>query len=146
MSTTIHLLLIEDSIADADLTAECLAEVDANVRVHHALDAVEALRVLRREGEHVAAPQPKLVLLDLNLPKMSGHDFLQEVRRDDDIKGLPIVVLSSSSAPAEIRACYESGANSYVTKPVGFREFRDVVRSLTSFWFDTAQTPTLMTS
>jgi len=142
MSAPVHVLLIEDSLADADLTRECFGQGKRDVVVHHALDAVEGLAFLRRQGEHSDAPLPRLVLLDINLPKITGHQFLDELRRDPLLRSLPVVVLSSSTSPAEIRQCYEAGANAYISKPVGFHEFLAAVSALEAFWFDVATVPT----
>jgi chemotaxis family two-component system response regulator Rcp1 len=110
-------------------------------RLHVVADGTEALRFLRREGPHGAAPRPDLILLDLNLPGMDGREVLRQVKQDDELRRIPVVVMTRSDAERDVIATYDTGANSYVTKPVGLDEFTRVVQSVQEFWFSIVTLP-----
>ena len=104
-------------------------------------DGVEALAFLRREGKYAEAPRPDLILLDLNMPRMDGRSFLSEMRADDNLKAIPVVVLTTSRTEEDIVKSYRLGANCYITKPVGLAEFTRVVNAIEDFWFTIVRLP-----
>jgi len=138
---TIELLLVEDDPEDVELTREGLRAAHVVVNMHVVDDGDKALRYLRKQEPYQDATRPDMVLLDLNMPRMSGRDVLREIRKDDALKDLPIIVLTTSEAEADVAACYRLGANSYITKPVGCDAFGRVMRELESFWFKIAKMP-----
>ena len=113
------ILLVEDDQADVELTQYTIAKAKVLVNLHVVGDGVEALAFLRREGKYADAPRPDLILLDLNMPRMDGRAFLSEMRADDNLRGIPVVVLTTSQSDEDILKSYKLGANCYVTKPVG---------------------------
>jgi CheY-like chemotaxis protein len=137
----IEILLVEDNPGDVRLTSEALR--DAKVRNHLTVapDGVEALAMLRREGRHAAVPRPDLILLDLNLPKKSGREVLEEVKQDDALKGIPVVILTTSQAERDIVESYRLHANAYVTKPVDLEQFLKVIRTIEQFWLEIVKLP-----
>jgi CheY-like chemotaxis protein len=137
----VELLLVEDSPGDVGLTREALEECGLPARLSVARDGEEALAFLRRQGLHAEAPRPHLVLLDLNLPTLDGLGVLADIKRDDDLKRIPVIVLTSSCDEQDVRASYDLHANGYIVKPVGLDRFLTVVRSLQSFWFSTVTLP-----
>jgi CheY-like chemotaxis protein len=130
-----NILLAEDDSRDVELTLQALQENHVVNRVVVARDGVEALEQLRA-GVMAGAPHglPALLLLDIKMPRMSGLDVLAEVRRDPDLRNLPVVMLTSSRESPDVQAAYDLGANAYVVKPVGFAEFVDAVRQIGAFW------------
>ncbi len=130
----IEILLVEDSPSDAEFTAEALKE--AKVRNHLSLveDGVQAMEFLRRQGKYAQAPRPDLIMLDLNLPRKDGREVLAELKEDADLKMIPVVVLTTSRAEEDVLRAYQLHANCYITKPVDFQQFLNVVRSIESFW------------
>ena len=130
----VKILLVEDNPGDVDLTRESLDEIKLSYELQVASNGEEALRFLRRQGEHADAARPDLVLLDLNLPRLSGREVLAEVKGDPVLRRIPVVVLSSSRSAEDIALCYELHANCYITKPVGLEQFIDVMLSIKRFW------------
>lgn len=130
----IEILLVEDSEADIRLTQIALQQAKRRNRLHVVRDGEQALSHLRREGEFVDVVRPDLVLLDLNLPKLSGAEVLKAIRQDRQLKELPVVVLTTSDAGKDICESYELRANCYITKPVDLRKFLDVVEIIEDFW------------
>jgi CheY-like chemotaxis protein len=130
----IEILLVEDSPSDTDLTLEALKDFKVRNHVSVVEDGVLALQFLRREGPYVEAPRPDLIMLDLNLPRKDGREVLAEIKKDDDLKLIPIVVLTTSRADQDILRAYQLNANCYITKPVDFNQFLEVVRSIEAFW------------
>ncbi len=130
----IEILLIEDSPSDTELTVEALKE--AKVRNHLSIveDGEQALEFLRRRGKYALAPTPDLIMLDLNLPRKDGREVLAEIKADDVLKTIPVVVLTTSRADQDVLRAYRLHANCYITKPVDFDQFLNVVRSIESFW------------
>jgi CheY-like chemotaxis protein len=130
----IEILLVEDSPSDAEFTVEALKE--AKVRNHLSLveDGVQAMEFLRRQGKYAQAPRPDLIMLDLNLPRKDGREVLAEMKADNNLKMIPVVVLTTSRAEQDVLRAYELHANCYITKPVDFQQFLNVVRSIESFW------------
>jgi chemotaxis family two-component system response regulator Rcp1 len=139
--TPIEILLVEDSPGDVRLTQEALR--DAKVRNHLSIasDGVEAIEFLRRRGKHAKAPRPDLILLDLNLPKKSGREVLAEIKADNDMKTIPVVVLTTSSSDEDILRSYRLHANCYITKPVDLDSFLKVVNSVENFWLAIVKYP-----
>src|SRR3984885_3356002 len=127
-------LLIEDSPGDVRLTQEAFRAADGALRLHVAVDGVEAISFLRREGVHADAPRPDLILLDLNLPKMDGRQVLAEIKQDEDLRMIPTVILTTSAAQEDIEAVYQLRANCYFTKPVEYDAFEGLLRSIINFW------------
>ncbi|MFN3650122.1 MAG: response regulator [Armatimonadota bacterium] len=137
----IEILLVEDNPGDVRLTREALRDAKVRNALHVAQDGVEALRFLRREGEHATAPRPDVILLDLNLPKKNGREVLQEIKADPSLKTIPVVVLTTSSAEQDIARTYELHANCYITKPVDLDQFIEVIRSIQDFWLTVVKLP-----
>jgi two-component system, chemotaxis family, response regulator Rcp1 len=138
---SIPVLLVEDSPGDVRLTREAFRDVNAAVHLHVVSDGVEAMAFLRREWPYADAPRPDLTLLDLNLPRMDGREVLAHIKGDGLLKTIPIVVLTTSDAKADIAATYRLQANCYLTKPTQFDEFASLVRSINDFWLTLARLP-----
>ena len=141
MDKPIHVLLVEDNPADADLTRETLETSKLHVELSVAVDGVQALEFLRRKGGFGKAPRPDLILLDLNLPKKDGRETLAEIKSDDEFKQIPIVILTSSDAERDVAQSYALGANCDVTKPVDLRAFQTIVQAVEDFWFFVVKLP-----
>ena len=137
----IEILLVEDNAADVRLTIEALREGKVRNSLTIARDGEEALAVLQRRGEHATAPRPDLILLDLNLPKKDGREVLAIVKEDPDLRRIPVVVLTTSSAEVDILKSYELHANCYITKPVDLGQFVAVVKSIDDFWLTVVRLP-----
>lgn len=137
----VEILLVEDNPGDARLTMEALREAKMRNNLSVVRDGVEAMAFLRREGVYSKAPRPDIVLLDLNLPKMDGREVLAQVKADPELRRIPVVVLTTSRAEEDILRTYDLHANCYVSKPVGFEQFMDVVRSIESFWLSIVTLP-----
>lgn len=137
----VDILLVEDSPTDALITREALNQAKVLNRLHHVEDGYEALAFLRREGVHAEAPRPGLILLDLNLPKKSGLDVLLEIKSDPHLQTIPVVVLTTSRASAEVDAAYRHHANCFITKPVEFEDMARCICALENFWFSIVTLP-----
>ena len=137
----IEILLVEDNPADARLTQEGLREAKLSNSLTVATDGSQALAFLRKEGVYAGTPLPDLILLDLNLPGVDGREVLRQIKTDSRLKHLPVVILSSSAAEQDISMAYDSHANCYVTKPIDFDQFVNVVKSIQDFWFSIVQLP-----
>jgi chemotaxis family two-component system response regulator Rcp1 len=137
----IELLLVEDNPGDVRLTQEALREGKVRNHLHVAADGVEALAYLRREGQYAQAPQPDLILLDLNLPKKSGPEVLAEIKADPVLKRIPVVILTVSKAEEDVLKSYNLHANCYITKPVDLDQFLEVVKSIEDFWLTVVVLP-----
>jgi CheY-like chemotaxis protein len=137
----LEVLLVEDNPTDVLLTRDILEKNQVSMNLHVVEDGVKALAFLRRQGEFAAAPRPDLVLLDLNLPRKSGWEVLADMKTDDQLKVIPVVVLTSSKAEADIDRAYSCHANCYVTKAVDYEGFAEVLRSLKHFWLNVATLP-----
>ena len=138
----VEILLVEDDPGDVRLTRESLQDDKLWNKLNVVKDGVEALEYLRREGAFEGATRPNLILLDLNLPRKSGLEVLREIKADPDLRGIPVVVLTSSKAEEDVRGTYDSHANCYVTKPVDLEQFITVVRSIEQFWLSIVELPT----
>jgi CheY-like chemotaxis protein len=130
----IEILLVEDSPSDTDLTLEALKDFKVRNHVSVVEDGVMALQFLRREGPFAEAPRPDLIMLDLNLPRKDGREVLAEIKKDERLKTIPVVVLTTSRADQDILRAYQLNANCYITKPVDFNQFLEVVRTIETFW------------
>ena len=137
----IDVLLVEDDPGDVLLIREAFEDNKVHNRLHVVADGVDALAFLRREGEHADAPRPDLVLLDLNLPRKDGREVLAEVKGDDALQHIPVVVLTTSKAEEDVLRSYKLHANAYVTKPVDFDRFIDVVRQIDEFFVTVVKLP-----
>jgi CheY-like chemotaxis protein len=137
----IELLLVEDSEPDVRLTIEALREAKVKNRLWVVEDGVEALDFLRRQGPHADAPRPDLILLDLNLPRKDGRQVLKEVKSDDSLKRIPVVILTTSKSEEDVLRAYNLHANCYITKPVDFNRFMEVVKSIETFWLTVVRLP-----
>jgi two-component system, chemotaxis family, response regulator Rcp1 len=135
------ILLVEDSPGDVRLTREAFRSVDKALQLHVAVDGVEAISFLRRQGIHADAPRPDLILLDLNLPKMDGRQVLAEIKQDDDLKTIPTVILTTSAAQEDIETVYQLRANCYFTKPVEYDAFEGLLKSIINFWLTIVRLP-----
>ncbi|MFA7270039.1 MAG: response regulator [Sterolibacterium sp.] len=136
------ILLVEDEPADAHLVRSALNESRVHCNLHHVVDGVEALAFLRHQGEsYRSAPQPDMILLDLNMPRMNGREFLAVVKADAALKAIPVVVLTTSDVARDVVASYHLGAAGYITKPVDMEQFIDAVRQLGSYWFVLTRLP-----
>lgn len=137
-----HILLVEDDEGDAHLTRLALREGRLLAQVHHVYDGLEALDFLRGcHVRHPQSPRPDLILLDLNMPRMDGREFLSAVKQDDDLRAIPVVVLTTSDVERDIDASYRRGASGYITKPVGMDQFIEAVRALDEYWFSVVRLP-----
>ena len=137
----IEILLIEDSPADILLTREAFEESRILNTLHVAEDGVQAMDFLHRRGVYASVPRPDLILLDLNLPRKNGREVLAEIKADSELKKIPIVVLTTSSAEEDILKAYDLNANCYVVKPVGFDSFMQAMQSIRHFWFSVVTLP-----
>jgi len=137
----IEVLLIEDSPADVRLTREALKEEKMRINLHVAADGVEAMQFLRRQGKFAQAVQPDLILLDLNLPKKDGREVLKEIKTDESLKKIPVVILTMSKAEEDVLKTYDLHANCYITKPLDLNQFSKVVKSIQEFWMTIVKLP-----
>lgn len=137
----IEILLVEDSPSDAQLAIEALKAAKIANNLSHVEDGVEAMQFLRREGAYRDAPHPDLILLDLNLPRKDGREVLEELKEDPQLKLIPVVVLTTSRAEQDVLRSYALHANCYITKPVDFIQFMEVVKSIEHFWLAVVTLP-----
>ncbi|MFB6296106.1 MAG: response regulator [Halobacteriales archaeon] len=137
----VEILLVEDNPGDVRLTEKAFEDVKLANNLHVVTDGVEAMAFLRQEGEFADSPRPDIVLLDLNLPKKDGSEVLAEVKTDDDLKDIPVVVLTSSEAEEDVIETYNNHANAYLTKPVDFDGFTEIVKKIEGFWFTLVKFP-----
>jgi two-component system response regulator len=137
------IVLADDDPDDRALVGEALAEAGLAVDLRTVNDGAELLEYLRREGGYAGAdaPAPDLVLLDLNMPRMSGHEVLEAMREDERLKAIPVIVLTTSSREDDVVRSYAAGGNSYITKPSSFNCLVDVMRALDKYWFKVAEIP-----
>ena len=137
----IEVLLVEDSPGDVRLTQEAFRDANRSIHLHVVSDGVEAMTFLRREGAHVDAPRPDLILLDLNLPKMDGREVLAHIKEDASLKTIPTVILTTSEAEVDIVKSYQLHANCYLSKPVQLDAFESLVKSINDFWLTKVKLP-----
>jgi two-component system, chemotaxis family, response regulator Rcp1 len=134
MRSPVRVLLVEDSPNDAELMTEALNEGRLPLAIAHLEDGEAAMRYLRREGEYQAAARPDLILLDLHLPRMSGHEVLAEVKQDEHLRRIPVIMLTSSDSEDAVRQASDLYANCYVTKPADLDQFNQTVKKIATFW------------
>jgi len=137
----IEILLVEDDPGDARLTTEALKHAKVLNHLSVTADGVEAMAFLRRQGKYAQAPFPDLVLLDLNLPRKDGRAVLAEIKRDPDLKRIPVVVLTTSQDEQDVLQAYDTHANCYITKPVDLKQFLSVVEAIDNFWLTIVKLP-----
>ena len=137
----VEILLVEDNPGDARLAMEALKDAKVRNKLHWVKDGVEAMEFLRREGEYSTAPTPGVVLLDLNLPRKDGREVLVEIKSDEDLRRIPVVILTISDDEQDILRSYDSYANCYITKPLDLDRFIRVVKSIEDFWLEIVKLP-----
>jgi len=137
----VEILLVEDSPSDVRLTKEALKEAKLLICMNVVNDGVEALAYLRREGKYAKAARPDLILLDLNLPRKDGREVLKEIKNDERLKVIPVVVLTISKAEEDVAKSYHLHANCYITKPIDLDQFSKVVKSIQDFWLTIVKLP-----
>ena len=140
-ATPVEILLVEDNPGDYRLTQEALREGKVYNNLHWAKDGVEAIEFLKRRGRFKDAPRPDIILLDLNLPKKDGREVLSEIKQDDELRYIPVVILTTSKAEEDVLKSYHLHANCYVTKPVDLEKFITVVQSIDRFWLTVVTLP-----
>ena len=134
-------LLVEDNEDDVVLTLEALEDSKVRMQVHVVSDGISALAFLRREGVYSHKPRPDLILLDLNLPLMDGRELLKEIRKDPDLTEIPVVVLTTSEDEGDILKAYKLHANCYISKPVDFSRFTEIIKQIDGFWLQLVKLP-----
>jgi CheY-like chemotaxis protein len=137
----IEILLVEDNAGDARLAMEALREAKVHNNLSWVTDGVEALAFLRHEGAYAAAPRPDLILLDLNLPRKDGREVLAEVKAEERLRRIPIVILTTSQAEEDIVKAYHLNANCYISKPVDLEQFMKVIKTIKDFWLTIVKLP-----
>ena len=135
------ILLNEDNPGDVRLTQEAFRETGADIDLQVVMDGVEAVAYLQKEREYVDKPTPDLILLDLNLPKWGGKQVLEKIKKDDKLLRIPVVVLTTSNASADVLASYDLHANCFINKPVDFDNFFQIINCIQQFWLQTATLP-----
>jgi two-component system, chemotaxis family, response regulator Rcp1 len=141
VANPIDILLVEDSPSDQLLAKMALEGARLSTRLHIVADGVEAMAYLRAEGKYLSALRPDLILLDLNLPRKDGRQVLAEIKGSEDLKRIPVVVLTTSQSEYDLERAYGLHANCYLVKPVDFDEFKTAVQSIQDFWFGTVRLP-----
>jgi CheY-like chemotaxis protein len=142
MSKAFHILLAEDDPADAHLVQIAFADTQADAVIHHVVDGIDAMAFLKREGERFAdTPRPDLILLDLNMPRMNGREFLLSLKEMPELCDIPVVVLTTSDVERDVIASYQLGAAGYVVKPVDIDDFTEAMRRLEDYWFGLTKLP-----
>lgn len=143
MSHIVEILLVEDNPGDARLAQEALKESKVTNNLSIVTDGEQAIDFLNREGEYSNAPVPDLIFLDLNLPKKDGREVLADIKSNEALRRIPVVVLTTSEADEDILKSYDLHANCYVTKPLDFDQFKKAIISLNEFWFSIVKLPPL---
>jgi two-component system, chemotaxis family, response regulator Rcp1 len=138
---SIEVLLVEDNPGDVRLITEALKDARIHVHITAVHDGVEALALLRREGNYSTAALPDLILLDLNLPRMNGHEVLATIKKDEVLRRIPVVIVTSSRADRDIATSYDLHANCFVTKPVDLDQFFEMMQAIREFWFVVVKLP-----
>jgi len=136
-----NILLVEDNPADVRLTREVLRSSSRPLTLHVARDGEQALAMLARDGDYRALPEPDLVLLDLNLPRLDGREVLAWLKAHPQLKHIPVIILSTSKADSDVAACYQLHANCYLQKPMNLERFADTMRQVEEFWFRQVSLP-----
>lgn len=141
MVNQINILLVEDNPADARLIEEVFKDTKTQNKLYVVKDGVDAMAFLNQEDAYVDMPKPDVILLDLNLPRKDGREVLKELKEDNTLKRIPIVILTTSSAEEDIIRTYENHANCYITKPVDFDQFLKVITCIENFWLTVVKLP-----
>jgi len=137
----VEILIVEDNPGDVRLTRECFRDAGIAINLSVAVDGVEAMRFLSRNGIYGKAPRPDLILLDLNLPRKDGREVLAEIKTDEGLKQIPVIILTTSEAEEDILRAYNLAVNCYITKPVDLDQFIKVVKAIEDFWFTVVKLP-----
>jgi chemotaxis family two-component system response regulator Rcp1 len=137
----IEILLVEDNPGDVRLTREALQDAKVRNTMHVVIDGVQAMGFLHKEDPFRNAPRPDLILLDLNLPKKNGFEVLRDIKADEELKRIPVVVLTTSQAEEDIVRSYDLFANAYISKPVDLQQFLSVVKAIEGFWLEIVRLP-----
>ncbi len=137
----IDILLVEDNEGDARLAQEAMRDSKIKNKIYHVIDGVEAMKFLRHEGKYKNSPRPDLILLDLNLPKKDGREVLSDIKQDENLKRIPVVILTVSNAEEDILKSYNLHANCYISKPIDLDQFMKVVKSVEDFWLTIVKLP-----
>jgi len=140
----VNVLLVEDNPGDVRLTQEAFKEAKMSINLDVTMDGAEAIKFLRKEAPYEETVIPDLILLDLNLPKKDGREVLKEIKTDDLLKRIPVVVLTTSNAEQDIMKSYNLHVNCYINKPVDFEKFFDIIQKIEEFWLSTAILPTMV--
>ncbi len=140
-SRPVEVLLVEDNPGDIGLLREAFKHVKAPMKLNVVGDGEKAMAFLKRTGSNKNAPVPDLVLLDLKLPKKGGHEVLKEIKGDEGLKAIPVLIVTTSQSKDDVRLSYQNHANAYVTKPGDLDEFMQVAKAIDEFWFRTAAHP-----
>ncbi|OGD53025.1 response regulator [Candidatus Bathyarchaeota archaeon RBG_13_38_9] len=141
MDKTIEILLVEDSAGDIRLTREAFKDGKVRNKLHVVRDGVEAMVFLHKEGKYSDVPRPDIILLDLNLPKKNGREVLTEIKKDPNLKRIPVVILTMSNSDKDILETYNNYVNCYITKPVDFTKFITIVQTIEDFWLSIVKLP-----
>ena len=139
--TTFEVLLLEDEPADAYLTKIAFQEGKILTHLHHVVDGCEGLDFLYHREPYQDAPRPDLILLDINMPRMNGHEFLMKIKSDQTLRNIPVVILTTSAVETDILSSYDEGAAGYISKPVDMNEFINIVRRLEDYWLTLVRLP-----
>ena len=142
----IQILLVEDNEGDILLTLEAFKELKVKNNVTVVKDGVEAIEFLKKEGPYLDGTVPHLILLDINMPRLNGIEVLEFIKKDEKLKKIPVVMLTTSSSESDIAECYDKAANCFITKPLDFGKFLSVVEGIESFWFTIAKLPKITPS
>ena len=141
MYQLMNMLLIEDNLGDIRLVEEALRENKLSLNLDVVRDGIEALEYLNHRGKYADSPTPDLILLDLNMPRMDGRETLEAIKKDPRFRRIPIVVLTTSSSEEDVLKSYKSNANAYITKPVDFEQFIQMINQIKEFWFTIVKLP-----
>ena len=141
--TEIQILLVEDNEGDILLTLEAFKEIKIKNSIAVVKDGGEAIEFLKKQGQYAGTTMPHLILLDINMPRISGIEVLDFIKKDEKLRKIPVVMLTTSSSQSDIQACYDRSANCFITKPLDFGNFLTVVEAIESFWFTIARLPTV---
>jgi CheY-like chemotaxis protein len=141
MLKPLQVLLVEDNPGDVDLTRESIESSPFAIKLTVAVNGTEAIEFIHQQGKFTSAPRPDLILLDLNLPGVDGRIVLADIKRNTELKRIPVCMLTSSKAETDVTQCYDLGVNCYVVKPLDFKTFQDIVRTVENFWFTTVRLP-----
>lgn len=137
----IDILHLEDEISEAYLLKKTLKEISASINLHHVNDGLEGLDFLSNKGKYATCPRPDLIFLDLNMPRLNGHEFLWLLKSNENLKSIPVVVLSTSGLESDILASYESGASGYITKPMDNTQYNATIKQICDYWFSLVHLP-----